>query len=64
MHCKYFSLINACILIHFFFQDLKRAEIFKLHNKSGFHLTGEALVYSTVTGQEITLTGIRYLMCL
>jgi len=39
--------------------DLKRAEIFKLNNKSGFHLTGEMSVHSTVTGQEITLTAIH-----
>jgi len=43
-------------------QDMKRAEIFKLHNKSGFHLTGEMLVHSTLTGQEITLTGINSFM--
>ncbi|XP_069692884.1 uncharacterized protein Apoltp isoform X2 [Periplaneta americana] len=39
--------------------DKKRAEIFKLHNKSAFHLTGEMLIYSTLTGQEITLTAIH-----
>ncbi|PNF28889.1 hypothetical protein B7P43_G03854 [Cryptotermes secundus] len=39
--------------------DLKKAEIFKLYNKSEFHLTGEILVHSTLTGQEITLTAIH-----
>ncbi|PSN49824.1 hypothetical protein C0J52_08839 [Blattella germanica] len=40
-------------------KDLKRAEIFKLKNKTAFHLTGEALVFSKETGQEITLTAIH-----
>jgi hypothetical protein len=57
---KYFSVESTSTPLHIICisQDLKRAEIFKLYNKSGFHLTGEILVHSTLTGQEITLTGI------
>ena len=57
---EYITVLLCLICI---FQDLKRAEIFKLNNKSGFHLTGEMSVHSTVTGQEITLTGIDIVMC-
>ncbi|KAJ9580978.1 hypothetical protein L9F63_023839, partial [Diploptera punctata] len=39
--------------------EIKGPEIFKLKNKTAFHLTGEALVRSTDTGQEITLTAIH-----
>lgn len=62
---QYVSVENITILLCLIciVQDLKRAEIFKLNNKSGFHLTGEMLVHSTVTGQEITLTGTDIVMC-
>lgn len=39
------------------FQDLKRVEVFKLHNSSAFNLTGEILVENTNSYEWTTLRG-------